>query len=73
MCGHTYNQFAYFYMLQIQNAFGLFGIDFLVKSVDGMILDENLLQKMSNDTIIVQKNNSSEIVQVQQKTSPITQ
>lgn len=60
-------------MSQIQNAFGLFGLDILVKTADGKILDDNILSKMSNDTIIIQKNNSSGIVQVQQQTLPITE
>lgn len=60
-------------MLQIRNVFGLFGLDILVKSIDGKILDDNLLSKMSNNTIIVQKNKTSEIVDVQHKTLPITE
>lgn len=59
-------------MLQLQNVFGLFGIDFIIKSADGKILDNNLLSNIKNETIIVQKNNSFESVQVQTK-SPITQ
>lgn len=61
-------------MLQIKNAFGLFGIDILVKNADGEILDDTLLNKVNNGTVIVQKNNNSvECCKVQQKTSPISQ
>lgn len=44
-----------------------------MKSADGKILDDNLLSKMSNDTLIIQKKNSSEKVQVQQNILPITE
>jgi hypothetical protein len=61
-------------MLQIKNAFGLFGIDILLKNVDGKMLDDNLLNTVNNGTIIVQKNNNSpECCKIQQKTSPISQ
>lgn len=61
-------------LLQIQNTFGLFGIDILVKNAEGKMLDDNLLNKVNNGTIIVQKNNNSlECGKVQQKTSPISQ
>lgn len=44
-----------------------------MKSADGKILDDNLLSKISNDTIIIQNKNSSEKVQVQQNTLPIAE
>jgi len=56
--------------------FGLFGIDILIKSADGKILNDDLLDKLNNETIIVQnKNNSLEnaVVQIQQETLPISQ
>lgn len=60
-------------ILQVQNVFGLFGIDIVIKSADGKTLDNNLLKNINNETIIVQKNNSFETVEVCQKKSPITQ
>jgi len=60
-------------MLQVQNVFGLFGIDFIIKSADGKILDDNLLNNIKNETIVVQKNNSLESVEVHQTKSPIIQ
>lgn len=61
-------------ILQIVNAFGLFGIDILVKSANGKILNDDLLKNLKNETIIVQKKNHSlESVEIQQKTSPISQ
>lgn len=60
-------------MLQVQNAFGLFGIDFIIKSADGKILDDNLLKNIKDETIIVQKNNVFDTVEVHQTKSPITQ
>lgn len=60
-------------MLQVQNAFGLFGIDIIIKSADGKILDDNLLKNIKNETIIVQKNNFVDTVDVHQTKSPFTQ
>lgn len=60
-------------MLQVQNAFGLFGIDIIIKSADGKILDDNLLQNIKNETIIVQKNNFVDTVNVHHTKSPFTQ
>jgi len=60
-------------MLQVQNAFGLFGIDTTIKSADGKILDNNLLKNIKDETIIVQKNNCFETVEVHQTKSPTTQ
>lgn len=60
-------------MLQVQNVFGLFGIDIIIKSANGKILDNNLLKNFKDETIIVQKNNSFETVEVHQTKSPITQ
>jgi len=60
-------------MLQVQNAFGLFGIDVIIKSADGKILDNNLLKNIKDETIIVQKNNVFDAVEVHQTKSPITQ
>lgn len=61
-------------MFQLQNVFGLFGVDILIKTANGNILDDELLNKINNETIIVQKNNNSfENFTVQPKSSPITQ
>lgn len=63
-------------LIQIQNVFGLFGVDILVKSADGKILVDDLLNKLNNGTIIVQNKNTSlenTEIQVQQETSPISQ
>lgn len=56
--------------------FGLFGIDILLKSIDGKILNDDLLDKLNNETIIVQNKNSSlenTKVQIQQEASPISE
>jgi len=70
-----YNKVIYLFkkMLQVQNAFGLFGIDIIIKSADGKILDNNLLKNIKDETIIVQKNNVFDTVKVHQTKSPITQ
>jgi len=60
--------------MQVQEAFGLIGIDILIKSTDGKNVDDDLLEKLNNGTIIIQKNNNFvPNVNDQQKTSPITQ
>lgn len=61
-------------MLQVINVFGLCGIDIEIKSADGKILDDGALNKMENETIIVQKiNNSLESEEVHQITIPTIQ
>lgn len=61
-------------MLQVNNVFGLYGIDIVVKSADGKILDDGALYKIKNETIIVQRKiNSLESGEVHQRTLPITQ
>lgn len=60
-------------MLQVQNVFGLFGIDFVIKTADGKTLDNDLLKNINNETIVVQKYNSFETVEIRQKESPFTQ
>lgn len=62
------------YLLQVQNAFGLFGIDFLIKSADGKILTVDLFEKLNNETVIIQKNknDSFENLVVHKNISPIT-
>lgn len=64
----------FIYLLQVQNAFGLFGIDFLIKSASGKILTVDLFEKLNNETVIVQKNknDSFENIDVQENISPIT-
>lgn len=60
-------------MLQVQNVFGLFGIDFVIKTADGKTLDNDLLKNINNETIVIQKYNSFETVEICQKESPFTQ
>lgn len=60
-------------MFKVHNAFGLFGKDISIKTVDGKILDDNLLKNVNNETIIVQKNNIFDIVETQQTKLPINQ
>lgn len=60
-------------ILQVQNVFGLFGIDFVIKTADGKTLDNDLLKNINNETIVVQKYNSFETVEIRQKESPFTQ
>lgn len=58
----------------MKNAFGLFGIDFVVKSADGKILNDDLFKKINNELVIIQKNNNSlENVKIHHKTLPITE
>lgn len=60
-------------MLQVQNVFGLFGIDIIMKTTDGKVLDDKLFKNLNNETIVVQKINSLESAKIQQKASPNTQ
>jgi len=60
-------------MLQVQNVFGLFGIDFVIKTADGKTLDNDLLKNINNETILVQKYNSFETVEIHKKQSPFNQ
>jgi len=60
-------------MLQVQNVFGLFGIDFVIKTADGKTLGNDLLKNINNETIVVQKYNSFETVEIHQKEAPFTQ
>jgi len=60
-------------ILQVQNVFGLFGIDFVIKTADGKTLDNDSLKNINNETIVVQKYNSFETVKIRQKELPFTQ
>lgn len=45
-----------------------------MKSADGKVIDNDLIKKLKNETIIVQKNNCSlENIEIQQKLCPVTQ
>lgn len=59
-------------LLQVQNAFGLFGIDFLIKSASGKILTVDLFDKLNNETVIIQKNNNDSFENIDlQKNIPL--
>ncbi|XP_027849362.2 isoleucine--tRNA ligase, cytoplasmic [Aphis gossypii] len=58
---------------EVQSVFGLFGIDFVIKTADGKTLDNDSLKNINNETIVVQKYNSFETVEIHQKESPFTQ